>query len=244
MNRSQNNKKSRNKTATGAAAVAALACAFGHPALHAGQPLVTDDAAIVAPGTCQLEAWYHPTHDGREYWAQPACNFIGNLELGVGLARSYPHGDPTSSLIHLQAKTAWFPRDDGPWSFGVVASGDRDTGAPHGSTAFQAFNVTGLASWYPRNDLEMDLNLGVSYQYRSGTFAFAGAAIQYEVIETAQLLGEVFHDEPGRPKFQLGIRGIVVRDRFEIYASYGNRFDATQWFATFGIRLQTPELLR
>jgi len=241
---SQKNKNQRNSTRTVAAWSVAIACSIAHSQLHAGQPLVTDDATIVAPGTCQLEAWYHPTHDGHEYWAQPACNFIGDVELAIGLARSYPQGDPTSSLVHLQAKTVWFPRNEGPWSFGVVASGDRDTGAPHGSTAFQAFNVTGLASWYPRNDLEIDFNLGVSYQYQSGTFAFAGAAIQYEVAETAQLLGEVFHDEPGRAKFQVGIRGVVVRDRFEVYASYGNPFNATRWFATLGIRLQTPEFLR
>jgi len=227
-----------------AAWVVAIACAVAHSDLHAGQPLVTDDAAIVAPGTCQLEAWYHPTHDGHEYWAQPACNFTGNLELAVGLARTYPDGDPASSLIHLQAKTVLFPREDGQWSFGVVASGDRDTGASHGRTAFQGYNVTGLASWYPRENLEIDLNLGVSYLYRSGTFAFAGAAVQYSVIDALQLLGEVFHDEPGRAKFQLGFRGIVVPDRFEAYASYGNRFDATQWFVTVGIRLQTPEFLR
>jgi len=227
-----------------AALIAALAGAASNSALHAGQPLVTDDAAIVAPGTCQLEAWYHPTHDGHEYWAQPACNFTGNLELALGLARAFPDRDPTSSLIHLQAKTAGFSRDDNRSSFGIVASGDRDTGAAHGRTAFQGFNLTGLASWYPRDDLEIDLNLGASYLYGTGTFAVAGAAVQYTVIESMQLLGEIFRDEPGRPKFQLGTRGIVVPDRFEVYASYGNRFDAKQWFATFGIRLQTPELIR
>jgi len=227
-----------------AARFAVIVCVASASSLRAGQPLVTDDAAIVAPHTCQLEAWVHPTSDGHEYWAQPACNFTGNLELAVGAARNYPYGDTASSLIHLQAKTVLFPRADGEWSFGVVGSGDRDTGAPRGRTAFQAFNVTGLASWYPRDDLEIDLNLGASYQHGSEYFAVGGAAIQYAPIETLQLLGEVFRDEPGRAKFQVGLRGIVVADRFEVYVSYGNRFDATQWFATAGIRLQTPELFR
>ena len=227
-----------------AARVAVILCATAASTLRAGQPLVTDDAAVVAPGTCQLEAWWHPHNDGHEYWAQPACNFTGNLELAVGVARSYHDGDPASSLIHLQAKTVLFPRDDGQWSFGVVGSGDRDTGASHGRTAFEAFNVTGLASWYPRDELEVDLNLGVSYQYGSGSFAVAGVAIQYAPVDALQFLGEVFRDEPGRGKFQVGLRGIVVADRFEVYVSYGNRFDATQWFATAGIRLQTPELFR
>jgi hypothetical protein len=235
---------SRKNKKIAAASIAAIACAATHSHLHAAQPLVTDDASIVAPGTCQLEAWWHPHTDGHEYWAQPACNFTGNLELAVGLARAYPTGDPTASLIHLQAKTAGFSRDDNRWAYGIVASADRDMGASHGRTSFQGFNVTGLASWYPRDDLEIDLNLGYSYLYGSGSFAVAGAAVQYTVIDSMQLLGEVFRDEPGRPKFQLGTRGIVIQDRFEVYASYGNRFDAKQWFATVGIRLQTPEFLR
>ena len=127
---------------------------------------------------------------------------------------------------------------------GAVAVAERDTGAAHGRTAFQAFNVTGLASWYPRDELEVDLNLGVSYFYGSGSFAVAGAAVQYSPVESLQLLGEVLRDEPGRAKFQVGLRGIVVAERFEVYVSYGNRFDSARWFATAGLRLQTPELFR
>ena len=66
----------------------------------------------------------------------------------------------------------------------------------------------------------------------------AGAAIQYAPIVTLQLLAEIFRDEPGRGKFQTGARGIVIPDRFEVYVSYGNRFNTTQWFATIGIRPQ------
>jgi hypothetical protein len=234
---------SRNNKKIVAASIVAMECAVLNSAADAAQPLVTDDAAIVATGACQLEAWWHPTHDGREYWAQPACSFTDNLEFAVGVARAFPFDNSASSLIHLQGKTV-LPRDNGQWSFGLVASGDRDTGASHGRTAFQAFNAAGLASWYPREDLEIDLNLGVSYQYGSGSFVVAGGAVQYAPIDTLQFLGEIFRDEPGRAKFQVGLRGIVVPDRFEVYASYGNRFDATQWFATVGIRLQTPEFLR
>jgi len=244
VTRSRNESKSRNNTRTFAILAVATACSIGHSTLHAGAPLVTEDAEIVAPRTCQLEAWYHGAHDGHEYWVQPACNFTGNLELEAGFARSYPDSDPASSLIHLQAKTVLFPRDQGQWSFGLAGSADRDTGAPHGRTAFQEFNLAGIASWYPRDDLEVDLNLGAAYQHGSGTFAVAGAAVQYEAVEGVQLLGEIFRDEPGRAKFQVGARGTLVKDRFEVYASYGNRFDATQWFATVGIRLQTPEFIR
>ena len=60
-----------------------------------------------------------------------------------------------------------------------------------------------------------------------------------------QLLGEVYRGEPGRASYQVGARYIVVPDRFEAYASYGNRFNGSsdQWSAIVGIRLQTPAFL-
>ena len=212
--------------------------------IQAGQPLVTDDAAIVAPKTCQLEAWSRLAHEGREYWAQPACNFTGNLEFAVGGALVRPDAGESSNLIQLQAKTVLFPRGEGEWSFGAVAGGARDTAAPHGSSAFQSYYAKALASWYPHSDLEIDLNLGAANVYGSGTFALAGVAVQY-AVGNVQLLAEVFRDEPGSGKYQVGFRYILIPDRFEAYASYGNRFNGSSdhWSAVIGIRLQTPSFL-
>ena len=62
-----------------------------------------------------------------------------------------------------------------------------------------------------------------------------------DVVEDA----EAFRDEPGRAKYQGGIRWIVVANRFEVYASYGNRFGMPSdgWSAIIGIRVQTPAIL-
>jgi hypothetical protein len=212
---------------------------------QAAQPLVTDDAAVVAPKTCQLEAWIHSTRDGREYWAQPACNFTGNLELSVGGAHARPDTGGSSSIVQLQAKTVVFPRTNGAWSFGAVAGGARDTAVPHGSSAFQTYYAKALASWYPRRDLQIDLNLGAANVYGSGTLTLAGAAIQYALVTNVQLLAETFRDEPGRGKYQVGVRYIVIPNRFEAYASYGNRFNGPpgQWSAIAGIRVQTSPFL-
>jgi hypothetical protein len=46
---------------------------------NATHPLVTDDARIVDPKSCQVESW-----------ALPACNFTSNLELAAGAARIRP----------------------------------------------------------------------------------------------------------------------------------------------------------
>ena len=191
---------------------------------HAGQPLVTDDAAVVAPDTCQLETWMRSLHDGREYWVQPACTVTGNLELDVARARAVPDSGESSSMMQLQAKTVLFASDDKAWSFGMVGGGARDAGAPHGRSAFQTWYGTALASWYPRDDLELDFNLGAANAYGLGTFALAAAAIQYAVVPSVQLMAEAYRDEPGPAKYQLALRWAIIPDRFEAYASYGDQF--------------------
>jgi len=211
----------------------------------AAQPLVTDDAAVVAPKSCQLEAWARSAHEGGEYWAQPACNFTGALELAVGGGRARPDAGQSSSLAQLQAKTVLLSLAEREWSFGMSAGAGRDIAAPHGSSAFQLYYSKALASWYPRDDLEIDLNLGAANAYGAGTFMLAGAAIQYTIVGNLQLLAEAFRNEPGRAGYQVGARYIIVPDRFEAYASYGNRLNASadQWFAILGIRVQTAAFL-
>ena len=212
---------------------------------RAGQPLVTDDAAVLAPKTCQLEAWVLSANDGREYFAQPACNVSGNLELSIGAARVRPDAGESSSVIAAQAKTVLFSLAHREWSFGMLAGAGRDTGAPHGNSAFQVYYAKALASWYPRSDLEIDLNLGAANAYGSGTFALAGAAIQYSIIENVQLLAEAFRAEPGRKRYQVGARYIIVPNRLEAYASYGDQFNGSsgQWTSIVGIRVQTAAFL-
>ena len=212
---------------------------------HAGQPLVTDDAAVVADKTCQLEAWIRPSHAARSYWIQPACNFGGNFEFDAGAARVEADGDAASTLVFVQAKTVPFPRTADGWSFGVAAGAVRDTGAAHGASAFQAYYAKALASWYPRDDLEFDFNLGGANQYGTGTFALAGAAAQVLVVDRLQVLAEIYRDEPGSAKYQAGLRWIAAPQRLEMFVSYGNRFTraAGPWFVTAGIRLQSPAFL-
>jgi hypothetical protein len=43
-----------------------------------GATLVTDDAGIADPGTCQLEAWTQRGRDRSEHWLLPACSALVN----------------------------------------------------------------------------------------------------------------------------------------------------------------------
>jgi len=216
------------------------------PSSWAGQPLSTDDAAVLTAKSCQVETWARISRDERDYWLQPACNFTGNLELSIGGARLRPDDADASSGIQLQAKTVLIPQQVGrAWSFGATAGAARDTGAPHGSSGFQMYYAKALASWFARNNLEMDLNLGAANVYQTGTFALAGAAVQYAVIPSVQLLAEIYRDEPGTGKYQIAVRYIAIPNRFEAYVSYGNRFSdpGRQAWTIIGIRAQTPAFL-
>ena len=211
---------------------------------EAAQPLVTDDAAVLAPKTCQLEAWARSAHDGREYWAQPACNLTGNVELTIGAGRARPDVAEASTILQLQAKTVLSRLADREWSFGMLAAAGRDIAAPHGSSAFQVYAAKALASWCLRSDLEVDVNLGAANAYGAKTFAVAGADIQYAVISNLQLLAEVFRDQPGTGKYQVGARYIIVPNCVEPYASYANRLNkSSERSVVIGIRVQTAAIL-
>lgn len=214
-------------------------------AAEAGQPLATDDAAIVAARTCQLEAWAESSHADREYWAQPACNFTGDLELTIGGAITEPPPGGRSGAAALQAKSTVLPRGDGSVAFGVSAGAMRDMSAPHGHSAFQTYYAKALASWYPRGDTEVDFNAGAANVYGTGTFALSGVAVQYAVVPRLQLLAETYRDAPGRGKYQAGLRFAAVPNVLEAYASYGARLGrgAEDWSVTVGIRAQSTTFL-
>ena len=53
---------------------------------HAARPMIVDDARIVDPGACQVEAWRRFNRDSQENWVLPGCNLSGNVELTLGSA--------------------------------------------------------------------------------------------------------------------------------------------------------------
>jgi hypothetical protein len=57
-------------------------CVINHA--EAARPMLTDDARIVDPKSCQLESWVRDSKYITESWALPACNVGENLELTIG----------------------------------------------------------------------------------------------------------------------------------------------------------------
>jgi len=154
-------------------------------------------------------------------------------------ARTRDDDAGTGGFVVLQTKVVVPAAPDTRWTFGAVAGALRATDTPHGSSAFQSYYAKALASWRPAATTEVDLNLGAANVYGTGTFVLAGVALQQAVAQNVQLLAEWFRDEPGRSKYQIGIRSLFVPNRFEGYVSYGNRFDSSRdWWTIVGVRVQ------
>ena len=213
---------------------------------RAGAPLITDDAAIVEAKSCQLESWIEFAHGARAYWAMPACNFTGNLELAVGGAGVNPDGTSSSYQYGVQAKTVFGQGGDGFWSVGAVGGVIRDTGPVESDASSTTYYAKALLSLYPSDAFEIDLNLGASNVFGAGATVTAGVAVQYEVLPRATLLAEIFRDERGPGKFQLGARYALDSAPIEAYVSYGNRLGSAAgeaWWVIAGIRIYTQPFL-
>jgi hypothetical protein len=229
-----------------AARFVALVVTIWTSTVQAGAPLVTDDAALVEAKTCQLEAWIESARSARAYWIVPACNFTGNLELSVGAAAVNPDVGSSSRQFQFQAKTVFGQSDNGAWSVGAVGGVLRDTGPVEIDASSRSYYLKALLSLYPSEVLEVDVNLGASNVFGAGATVVAGIAVQYEFLPRATLLGEVFRDERGPGKYQVGARYAFVPDRFEAYVSYGNRLGTSvgdAWWVIAGIRINTSPFL-
>ena len=98
---------------------AALAVSLLLPSLplRAARPYFTDDARITPAGGCQVESWaqkHTPRGGGTEFWALPACNPGGNLEITAGLNRLPGEGaEPWNGNALVQVKTLLRTLDTG-----------------------------------------------------------------------------------------------------------------------------------
>ena len=206
------------------------------------QPLATDDAAVVAPKTCQLEAWSRMAQDGRDYWAQPACQ-LHRQPRAHGRRRPRPARRGRGVDAHPAPGQ---DRPDSARRWRMVVRGDGRGGARHrcaarlvrlpallreGARVVVSARGPGDRPQPRRSQSVLDREPSRSPASLSNTRSFPNL----------QLLAETFHGEPGGGKYQVGARYIVIPDRFEAYTSYGNRFSGPsgEWWAIVGIRLQT-----
>jgi hypothetical protein len=222
----------------GAARPLALAAAFAAPPAHAARPMITDDARIVEARSCQVESWYRGSRGRAEYWALPACNFTGNLELTAGGARTRADGPLRTTDLVVQGKTLLKTLEPNGWGIALAAgfdqhpqgdAGDRDDYAyVPASFSFRDDAVVAHANlgWLREGDTRRDhltWGLGTEVRLSAGTW----------------LIAETFGQDRETPFHQLGLRHWLVTDRIQIDATYGDRNGGdtgAHWFSV-GLRL-------
>lgn len=221
----------------------ALAAGFAAIPAQAARPMITDDARIVDARACQLETWLRSNRDSTEYWALPACNFTGNLELTVGGARTREDGRSRTTDLVLQGKTLFKSLDPDGWGIGLAAGMDQHPQAA-GARDWYAYVP---ASFSFRDDaVIVHSNLG---WLREGEplreHLTWGLGTEVRLAGDSWLIAETFGQGRNRPFHQLGLRHWLVPDRVQLDATYGNRNGegtGERWFSV-GLRLLSPAFL-
>ncbi len=209
--------------------------------------MITDDARVVDPRTCQLESWVHSSPSSVELWALPACSLGERTELTVGGAIGRGGEPARSSDALVQLKHLFRPFDERGWAAGIAlgqtvrSEPGRRSGLPG-----DAFATLLLSAASRDEAFAVHLNLGWLHQRERhrdrGTW---GLGFEAQLAPSWILIGERFGDGSGRPWWQLGVRHWLVPGRVQVDATAGDRWGGPggeRWISV-GIRLLSPPLL-
>jgi hypothetical protein len=225
-------------------AALAISLLLTQPTAFAARPMITDDARTVDAKACQVESWVRTNHGSREYWALPACNFTGNLELTFGGARTADATGTHATDIVLQGKTLFKTLEPNGWSVGLVAGGIRHPA--DGKSVSELYSYVPASFSYFNDKMVLHTNVGTLHNtLNSSTRGTWGIGSETSFAENTWFIAEAFRQKSGRPFFQAGVRHWIVPNHVQIDATYGNRFGTAsneRWFS-IGVRLITPAFL-
>ncbi|MFZ2267450.1 MAG: hypothetical protein WAV95_07700 [Azonexus sp.] len=219
----------------------ALLAAQALPAL-AARPMTTDDARLTDAQACQLETWLHLHGSQQEWWALPACNPGGNLEITAGGALAWASGEPQSGAQVLQMKTLFKPLETNGWGIGLAAGyaiqpGDTRSGSPY----FYVPTSFSLAD----DRLVIHTNIGYASERENKDNRLTwGLGSEIQVTPRLYVIAETYGQDKGSAFFQAGLRYWLMPNRLQIDTTYGNQFDhlSDKSWLSIGLRIITPTL--
>ena len=223
------------------ARAACLAALCACTTARAGRPMVVDDAAIVDPGSCQVEAWTQRTHGQREYWAMPACG-VGGWELGVGWGHVGTDDAAAYRTRAIRAKTVFHPLETNGWGIGLtLADQYREGGGLAGDlTALVPLSVSLLED---RVLLHANAGWTRPQATRRGGALWA-AGLEWAVAGPFTLTLESYGTRRGHGYTQAGLRLDAIPGRLALDAGAGQRLGqgGAERYLTLGMTLSTPVL--
>ena len=211
---------------------------------HAARPMNTDDARVVDDKSCQVESWAKRIDGHTEFWAQPACNFTGNLELTVGGAWTRQDGSTQRSAQLIQGKTLFKPLETNGWGYGLAVGLSRDPRAGSGG-GHDTYAYVPASFSFADDKLVLHTNLGWLREQETQRNRFTwGLGSETRLSERNWLIAETYRQGLGKPFYQVGLRHWLVPERVQVDATYGNRFggEGGHW-VSIGLRLLSPPFL-
>jgi hypothetical protein len=192
--------ESRNKArawalAAGLAASGAAQAAGGHHGV--------DDAAILEPGTCELEGWFTRVGAGeRLLHAGVGCR-VGPVELGAAAERAR---DPAGNATGYGLSAKWATEVAPGLSAGLSLSSGWQA---HVRPRYQGATVSGLLTWAAREDLALHANLGRDLLHGAPDEKRYGAAVEWMPATGWSLMAERYF-ESATHFVRAGVRWAIV----------------------------------
>lgn len=212
----------------------------GVSSAHAARPMITDDARLTDAGACQVESWVHIHGNQHEFWALPACNPGGNLELTLGGALAYDGNRSESGAAVIQLKTLFKPLETNGYGVGLAAGYATQPGSAHSGNPY--FYVPVSFSLID-DRVVLHTNLGYTRERENQENRLTwGLGSETQLTERTWLIAESYGQDKGHPFFQVGIRHWIIPNRMQIDTTYGSQFGAISdqhWFS-IGLRLISP----
>ncbi len=224
-------------------AFAALAFCVALPAT--AQQYVVDDAAIVDPGACHLEAW----HGRHASWILPACQPISNWEFAAGVGFVDEGDGAREPTYALEAKTLLRSLSPNDWGIGIVLGlgpnpsavpGERRLGDVYAflpaslSLSDDLVVLHGNAGWqWDRADRQEDGGPGEGdHEVTWGVRADLG------LFPDLTAIGELSEEGSARPEYQSGVRIHLPDAGIEIDLSWGGHLEEGERGARFTAGVQ------
>lgn len=212
---------------------------------QAARPMAIDDADLVDAQACQLESWVQANRGSTEFWAQPACNFTGNVEWALGGAVTRDEGRARTTDLVLQGKTLFKPLERNGWGVGLAAGTVHHPQLDKGARDWYA-HVPASFSFHD-DALIVHANLGWQRDGQARRHEMTwGLGAQVQLYEGLSVTAETFGQNRGKPYYQFGISYWLVPDRLQVDASYGDRTGrgARERWLSFGLVILTDPLFR
>lgn len=214
-----------------------LACAGA----HAGRPMVVDDATILDPDMCQLEAWTQRPQGQDEVWAVPSCR-VGAWELGAGIGSVRPGAGRAYHTHVLQAKTVFRSLQPNGWAVGLtIADQYRFGSSPVGDASVLVPLTVSLLD----DRVRIHANAGwmrVQATRRRGALWALGA--EWAAAGPLTLTLETYGTERGHAYAQAGLSMQAIPDRLALDAGVGQRLGRAglERYVTIGLTYAAPVL--